>query len=230
VSWHGGAGVARDPLPPAGRIRWWLNSSCKACLACALDLGASRRFALLPAVTTDPALGQRSPPVLHCRGVIGGLEPARSLILMAIAAGKSVVTANKAVIARHGEEIAAAAAARGVYVLIEGRGWWHPDHTNPEASLGGTGLRRVSGASSIGTTKLYILQPDGKRRRPYAHGLPMPRRWGMPKKPTLPPMWEGAHRGRQNSPSSPSLLPYGGAVDSRRHPCRIWITPPGDSR
>ncbi len=51
--------------------------------------------------------------------VIGGIEPARSLILRAIAAGKSVVTANKAVIARHGEEIAAAANESGVYVLIE---------------------------------------------------------------------------------------------------------------
>ena len=51
--------------------------------------------------------------------VMGGLEPARSLILAAIAAGKPVVTANKAVIARYGEEIAAAAAEKGVYVLIE---------------------------------------------------------------------------------------------------------------
>jgi homoserine dehydrogenase len=45
---------------------------------------------------------------------MGGLEPARSLILRAIAAGKPVVTANKAVIARYGEEIAAAAAAKGL--------------------------------------------------------------------------------------------------------------------
>ena len=51
--------------------------------------------------------------------VIGGIEPARSLILQAIANGKSVVTANKAVIARHGPEIANAAKAAGVYVLIE---------------------------------------------------------------------------------------------------------------
>jgi homoserine dehydrogenase len=47
------------------------------------------------------------------------LEPARSLILKAIAHGKHIVTANKAVIARFEDEIFAAAQAAGVYVLLE---------------------------------------------------------------------------------------------------------------
>ncbi len=51
--------------------------------------------------------------------LIGGLEPARSLILQAIANGKHIVTANKAVISRYGEEIYRAAEQAGVYVLIE---------------------------------------------------------------------------------------------------------------
>ena len=51
--------------------------------------------------------------------LIGGLEPARSLLLQAIANGKHIVTANKAVISRYGEEIYRAAEAAGVYVLIE---------------------------------------------------------------------------------------------------------------
>lgn len=51
--------------------------------------------------------------------VIGGLEPARTLILQAIDQGKHVVTANKAVISRYGEEIYEAATAAGVYVMIE---------------------------------------------------------------------------------------------------------------
>jgi homoserine dehydrogenase len=37
--------------------------------------------------------------------VIGGIEPAKTYILQALAAGKSVVTANKAVLAAHGDEI-----------------------------------------------------------------------------------------------------------------------------
>ncbi|MBI4780034.1 MAG: homoserine dehydrogenase [Oscillatoriophycideae cyanobacterium NC_groundwater_1537_Pr4_S-0.65um_50_18] len=51
--------------------------------------------------------------------VMGGLEPARSLMLKAIAHGKHVVTANKAAIARFGDEIFTAANEAGVYVLLE---------------------------------------------------------------------------------------------------------------
>ncbi len=51
--------------------------------------------------------------------LIGGYEPARSLVLAAIAQGRHVVTANKALIAKHGEEILAVAAKKGVAVLFE---------------------------------------------------------------------------------------------------------------
>jgi len=88
--------------------------------------------------------------------VLGGLEPARSLILRAIAAGKPVVTANKAVIARHGEEIAAAAAAAGVYVLLEAAvGGGIPIIEPLKQSLGANRIERVSGIIN-GTTN-YIL-------------------------------------------------------------------------
>jgi homoserine dehydrogenase len=52
--------------------------------------------------------------------LIGGIEPARTFILQAIANGKHVVTANKALLARHGNEIFAAAHAAGVMVAFEG--------------------------------------------------------------------------------------------------------------
>ncbi len=51
--------------------------------------------------------------------LIGGLEPARELVLQAIANGKHVVTANKHLIAKHGNEIFAAAQTRGVMVAFE---------------------------------------------------------------------------------------------------------------
>ncbi|TCT23883.1 homoserine dehydrogenase [Thiobaca trueperi] len=51
--------------------------------------------------------------------LIGGYSPARELVLKAIANGKHVVTANKALIARHGNEIFAAARERGVMVCFE---------------------------------------------------------------------------------------------------------------
>ena len=51
--------------------------------------------------------------------LIGGYEPARELVLKAIANGKHVVTANKALIAMHGNEIFAAAQKQGVMVAFE---------------------------------------------------------------------------------------------------------------
>jgi homoserine dehydrogenase len=51
--------------------------------------------------------------------LIGGCDIARELVLEAIAAGKHVVTANKALLAVHGTEIFAAASARGVMVAFE---------------------------------------------------------------------------------------------------------------
>ncbi|MBC8119549.1 MAG: homoserine dehydrogenase, partial [Burkholderiaceae bacterium] len=51
--------------------------------------------------------------------VIGGYEPARSLALEAIARGKHVVTANKAMLARHGNELFDAARSKGVMLAFE---------------------------------------------------------------------------------------------------------------
>jgi len=51
--------------------------------------------------------------------LIGGYSPARELVLRAIENGKHVVTANKALIALHGNEIFAAAQAKGVTVAFE---------------------------------------------------------------------------------------------------------------
>lgn len=51
--------------------------------------------------------------------MIGGLKPAKDLVMMAIENGKHVVTANKALLAIHGSEIFAAAQAKGVMVAFE---------------------------------------------------------------------------------------------------------------
>lgn len=51
--------------------------------------------------------------------LIGGYSPARELVLAAIENGKHVVTANKALIAKHGNEIFAAAQEKGVVVAFE---------------------------------------------------------------------------------------------------------------
>jgi homoserine dehydrogenase len=70
-------------------------------------------------VNADVGALVRRPDVDIVLELIGGIEPARSLMLQAIALGKHVVTANKALLAAHGNEIFAAAQKAGVMVAFE---------------------------------------------------------------------------------------------------------------
>ena len=76
------------------------------------DLGDAR-------TGTDPFAVVRDPDVDVVIELIGGIEPARSLVLEALKRGKPVVTANKALLALHGEEIFAAAEKVGVPISFE---------------------------------------------------------------------------------------------------------------
>ncbi len=72
------------------------------------------------ALLTDDALALASrPDVELVIELLGGIEPARSLILAAIGSGASVVTANKALLASDGATIYAAAEAAGVDIYYE---------------------------------------------------------------------------------------------------------------
>ena len=72
------------------------------------------------ALTDDPLQVATRPDVDVLVEVAGGTGPARDWVLAAIAHGKHVVTANKALLAEHGEAIFGAARAHGVAVAYEG--------------------------------------------------------------------------------------------------------------
>ncbi|WP_029421018.1 homoserine dehydrogenase [Alicyclobacillus macrosporangiidus] len=79
-----------------------------------------RPVELAPGLVTDkPAEVLEDPSIRIVIETIGGIEPARTYILQAIAAGKHVVTANKDLIAMHGAEILDAAERHGVDVFYE---------------------------------------------------------------------------------------------------------------
>ena len=121
-------------------------------------------------LTTNPTEIINNPNIQIVVEVMGGIEPAKSLIIQAIRAGKSVVTANKAVIARHGEEISNEAKAAGVYVLIEAAvGGGIPIIEPLKQSLGGNQITKVSGIIN-GTTN-YILSRMDKEGVNYAEVL-----------------------------------------------------------
>jgi homoserine dehydrogenase len=86
------------------------------------DLDTARAKAIVGSdveVVNDARMVVTSPNVDVVVELIGGYGIAKALVLEAIAAGKHVVTANKALLAVHGNEIFAAAQAKGVVVAFE---------------------------------------------------------------------------------------------------------------
>ncbi|WP_413440882.1 homoserine dehydrogenase [Synechococcus sp. MIT S1220] len=165
----------------------------------------------LPAglLTTDPQAVVLDPSVDVVVEVIGGIEPARSLIMQAIKTGKSVVTANKAVIARHGQEIAQAAAEAGVYVLIEAAvGGGIPIIEPLKQSLGGNRIDRVSGIIN-GTTN-YILTRMANEGVAYAEVLAEAQRLGYAE---ADPAADVDGLDAADKIAILSTLAFGGAVD-----------------
>ena len=70
-------------------------------------------------ITTDVRAVLDDPEIEIVVELIGGEEPARTYVLDAIARGKHIVTANKALLAAHGDELFAPPAERGVDVYYE---------------------------------------------------------------------------------------------------------------
>ena len=88
--------------------------------------------------------------------VMGGIQPAKDLILQAISAGASVVTANKALLAKEGSELVLAAEAAGVDLYFEASVAGAIPLLRPiRESLAGDKVNRVMGIVN-GTTN-YIL-------------------------------------------------------------------------
>jgi len=99
------------------------RAGCRLTLAAVADVDVTRPregldLARLP-LTTDVGRVLDDPRVQIVVELIGGLEPARSYILRALAAGKHVVTANKALLAHHGAELYAEARRAGVALGFE---------------------------------------------------------------------------------------------------------------
>ena len=70
-------------------------------------------------LTTDFSAICDDPEIGVVAELMGGIEPAREHVLALLAAGKPVVTANKQLVAQHGAELFAAAAAAGVQLRFE---------------------------------------------------------------------------------------------------------------
>jgi homoserine dehydrogenase len=127
-----------------------------ACVA-VRDLGRERWVPVPPdRFTDDPMAAVSDPEVEAVVEVMGGVEPARTLILAALALGRPVVTANKELLASHGRELFEAAAASGADLLYEASvGGGIPLIRPLRESLAGDRILRFMGIVN-GTTN-YVL-------------------------------------------------------------------------
>ena len=110
--------------------------------------------------------------------VIGGIEPARRLIVEALMGGKPVVTANKELVATHGRELFETAEGAGVDILFEASvGGGIPLIRPLRESLAGDRIRRVMGIVN-GTTN-YILTCMTELGTTFADALAAAQRLGF---------------------------------------------------
>ena len=115
-----GAGVVRMLRENAEVIRDKVGAGIVLKRIADLDITSDRGVTVDPAVlTTSVDDIFNDPEISVVIELIGGYEPAKSFVLRAIEKGKHIVTANKALLALHGDEIFAAASRRGVEVQFE---------------------------------------------------------------------------------------------------------------
>lgn len=115
-----GGGVARLLLDKKEQLSAYLGAELVLAKAADLDPARAQELGLDESIYVDDAW-----PVVEDDGIdiivetVGGLEPARSLVLAALNQGKGVATANKALLANHGVEIFQAARRHGAGISFE---------------------------------------------------------------------------------------------------------------
>ncbi|MBC8137507.1 MAG: homoserine dehydrogenase [Fibrella sp.] len=121
------------------------------------DIAKPREVSLLStALTTNPEDITDDPEIEIVAELIGGVEPARSLVARAIANGKNIVTANKEMVAKVGHDLRLAAQSSGKDFFMEASvAGGIPIIATLGESLAGNHVREIAGIVN-GTTN-YIL-------------------------------------------------------------------------
>ena len=125
------------------------------------DVASDRRVSVPDGLLTDdlPALVARADVDVVVE-LMGGIEPARTLLVQAIRRGASVVTANKALLAEYGAELYSAADEAGVDLYYEASVAGAIPLLRPlRESLAGDNVNRVLGIVN-GTTNYILTKMD----------------------------------------------------------------------
>jgi homoserine dehydrogenase len=152
-----GTGVARLLLENADILRDRVGCNLNLKYVADIDTETDRGIALAPGVLIPDAAGAVGDPDIDIVvETIGGEGIAKQLILDAMAAGKHVVTANKALLAKHGNEIVAAATGNEVDLAYEASvGGCMPIIKTVRESLVGNRISAMTGI--LNGTCNYIL-------------------------------------------------------------------------
>jgi homoserine dehydrogenase len=152
-----GTGVAKVLLDNATLIRRRVGVPVELVRIADLDISRDRGIVIPPGLlTTDAKQVVNDSAIDVVIELIGGCDTAKRVILEAMAAGKHVVTANKALLALHGEEIFETAARKGVDLGFEASvGGGIPVIRALTEGLAGNTIQSIYGI--INGTSNYIL-------------------------------------------------------------------------
>lgn len=154
-----GSAVARILLSDDGALSARAGRPVELVKVAVQTLSKDRGIDLDPGIlTTDPweVLGEDDIDIVV--EVMGGIDPARDLVLGAFKSGKHVVTANKELIANHGQEVLDGADGAGVDILFEAAVAGGIPIIRPmKESLAGDNVRRVMGIVN-GTTNFILTR------------------------------------------------------------------------
>ena len=154
-----GGATAQILLEHAGELRQRAGVPIEIKKVAVRSLSKARQVTLDPGVwTTDATEVVNDPEIDVVVEVIGGIEPARDLILAALGNGKHVVTANKELLANLGKEMLDAAETAGRDLLFEAAvGGGIPIIRPLKESLAGDRVKRVTGIVN-GTTNFILTR------------------------------------------------------------------------
>lgn len=174
-----GSGVARLLLDHgdrtarhAGRTLWLKQVVVR-------DLKKNRDADLPEGILTDDLMRVTSDPSIEVVAqLIGGIEPARTIMLQLLEAGKNVVTANKALMAEHGPELFDRARQLGRTIAFEGAvAGGIPIVTNIGQCLSANGLISLQGI--LNGTCNYVLSRMEDTGASYAESVAAAQRLGF---------------------------------------------------
>ncbi len=155
-----GSSVARLLQEDSGDFAARSGANLKLVKVAVKNLSTKRDFVSSSILTDDSASVVSDPSIDIVIEVMGGIEPARELILSAIKNGKSIITANKALLALHGAELFEAADKNKVDLYYEAAvGGAIPILRPMRESIVGDHVHRVMGIVN-GTTNYILTKMD----------------------------------------------------------------------